>query len=150
MLPIIVFSCLFLCVVFWGLLVVSRTAPNHKYNFSDKECTFNGLAITFCVITCVCSIIWGVKYVDRWNNQRDIEAFIQSKTYVEFINIVEGTTEGSSELIDMTPMGPMVEKLYRDICWTNERINRMNQENAHWVWNWHTPDWDAPPLIVFE
>lgn len=122
-----------------------------KYR-EDRRCDtyelLTGWTAATAVIACAVGVIWTISYVDRWETQREIESFVESKVYVEFAAKIEGAA-GNTELVDLNPVGRNLETWYLDIKRYNECIQCYNANNASWWFDLGTPDWDAPELITF-
>ena len=159
LLPMIVFTFAVLSAVFFISLGVSRSKDSSRYSWNDTECTYNAFGIISLIILVVSSIVWGGGYLSRWDMQREIESFVASKTYLEYQRLIESSESSVNisdmglpdiQIADLTPMSEALREWYRDINKYNRFIQIYNRDNASWWFDWHTPDWDAPELIIFS
>lgn len=109
--------------------------------------------IVFFIFAICISVIWLGTYYERWNAQRQVEAFISSKIFTEYRNLIGGSTNNGnlSELVDLEPIGTNVQEWFRNVNWVNRIIRIHTAANENWWLNWGYPDWESPPeLITFQ
>lgn len=105
------------------------------------------LTIIFSLCTLISSTVWVLNYNERWNDQRYVESFIESQTFVEYKTILESYR--NDKVVDLVPMSTNLADLFAEINRVNRIVKEHNASNANFWFDWNYPDWTAPELIKF-
>ena len=107
---------------------------------------FFGYLFTF--VTAVCLVVWGAMYLERWDNQREVEAFCKSNIQQKYLEVISGP-KLDGQILNLEPVGANIKDWNYQVRWVNQIIQEHNAANAVWYLDFSYPDWDAPPQIVF-
>lgn len=111
-----------------------------------------GCGLALLGIAAVGCIFWLGIYYERWDEQRQVEAFVGSRISIEYRNLIEGSTNRGnlSELVDLEPIGNNVQEWFEKVNRSNYIIKIHTAANENWWLDWGYPDWENPPdLITF-
>ena len=106
------------------------------------------VGVIFSIIFLIICVVWPASYTLRWNQQRDVEQFVESQTYESFLLYLNTTTDGA--IIELEPMSNHIKQIYKDINQCNKVIKTHTAANENWWFDMGYPDWDAPEIIKLK
>lgn len=114
----------------------------------DTEFKFYGAAWSVTAAFVITLVLWGMTYCDRWDDQRRVEAFVQSELYVKYAEIITASSE--FEIVKLQAVGINVQDLMNRIARANEIITAHNAGNKSFWFDVGYPDWDPPKIITLK
>lgn len=91
---------------------------------------------------------WGFVYTERWDREREVEAFVKSEIYVKYAEIVTASSE--NEIVKLQAVGINVQDLINKINWANTIIYEYSAGNNTFWFDCSYPDWNPPDIIKLK
>lgn len=137
----------------WLLFIVGLVTTGIICLLFERRSGFYLCSIMAFCLAAIGSIFWLGMYWERWDAQRQVEAFVGSRISIEYRNLIEGSTSrmfggNPSEIIDLEPIGNNVKEWFEKVNRANYIIKIHTAANNNWWLDWGYPDWENPPELI--